>query len=426
MEHLSQKQVEDYSLQQLPAAQLLSVSDHLAECEACRLRVAGEIDDDAAFFALHDEALIEDVTASAHLSAEQTADYVDQNLTGDALQVVNDHLNTCDRCVLAVKDLRAFRNEIALSLDRRFGPTPVPTKAESGWRQKFVSFFKVAPVPAFGSAALAVLLLAAIAWLVWRMPREEKQEVVVVPTPISQPTPIVEPSMPASTPVALVAELRDGGAVLSLDQEGKLSGADALPPAYQHLVKKTLSTQRIERSSQLQGLTRPPSALMGSSDQAKDFSVLEPAGNVLLSNQPAFRWSALAGATTYVVEVYDEQFKLVASSPQLTGRSWTITQPLARGKIYSWQVKASKDGAEITTPRPPAPQAKFRVLDETKANEIARARRAYATSHLTLGLLYAEAGLLKEAEQQFLLLRRANPDSDLARKLLRQVQSQIR
>jgi hypothetical protein len=86
-------------------------------------------------------------------------------------------------------------------------------------------------------------------------------------------------------------------------------------------------------------------------------------------------------------------------------------------------VKAIKEGQEVTSPRPPAPQAKFRVLDQAKANEIARAKRDFASSHLTLGLLYADAGLLREAEQEFRSLRRANPDSDVARNLLRQVQS---
>jgi hypothetical protein len=162
---------------------------------------------------------------------------------------------------------------------------------------------------------------------------------------------------------------------------------------------------------------------MGSGNQAREFSVLEPVGSVSLSDRPAFRWSAMEGATGYVVEVYDDQFKLAASSQQLTNRSWTIQQPLPRGKVYSWQVKAIKDGQEITSPRPPAPQAKFRVLNQSKANELARAKRSYPSSHLTLGLLYADAGLLKEAEQQFRLLLRANPNSPLARTLLRQVQS---
>jgi hypothetical protein len=219
----------------------------------------------------------------------------------------------------------------------------------------------------------------------------------------------------------VVAQLNDGSGVLALDQQGKLSGADNLPSNYQNLVKRALSTGKIEKSPQLQGLTRASSSLMGSNNQQREFSVLEPLGNVLLTNQPTFRWSLAEGATAYVVEVYDEKFTPVATSPQLTTLTWTTTLP--RGSVYSWQVKAIKPGEEITSPRPPAPQAKFRILDQAKANELAQARRTHASSHLTLGLLYADAGLLREAEQEFRLLQRANPNSDLARNLLRQVQS---
>ena len=235
--------------------------------------------------------------------------------------------------------------------------------------ERFVSLFRVSPVPAFGAAALAMLLLSFIGWAVWRTPKEEKREVVVVaPTPAPQPSPSVAPSVQVQPePVAVVAQLNDGAGVLSLDQQGKLSGAENLPPSYQDLLKKALTSQRIERSSQLQGLTRPPSSLMGANKQAREFSVIAPAGVVLMSDRPAFRWSRLEGATGYLVEVYDEQFKLVMSSPELTTLSWTATQSLSRGQVYSWQVKAIKDGQEVTVPRPPAPQAKFRVLDQAKA-----------------------------------------------------------
>jgi hypothetical protein len=81
------------------------------------------------------------------------------------------------------------------------------------------------------------------------------------------------------------------------------------------------------------------------------------------------------------------------------------------------------DGNEVISPRPPAPQAKFRVLDQARANELAAAKRAYANSHLTLGLLYAQAGLLSESEQELRLLLKENPNSEVARKLLSQVQT---
>ncbi len=423
MEHLTQKLIEDYSRNNLPATELLAVSDHLDECDLCRQRVEAGLNGDSAFFALHDEAFGENGLSTVHLTAAQTADYVDKNLSGEALQVITDHLGSCEQCAFAIEDLRAFRNEIAPSLDREYRPSSMVPVSTSSWRERFASLFRVSPVPAFGGAALAVMLLVFIAWIVWRMPKNEKpEEVVVVPSPSIQPTPAPAPSVQPES-VAVVAQLNDGAGVVSLDQQGKLSGADNLPSGYQDVLKKALTGQRIEKSSQLQGLTRPPSALMGSSDPAREFSVIEPGGNVLLNDHPTFRWSKMEAATGYVVEVYDDQFKLVSSSPQITDLRWTATQALPRGHVYSWQVKAIKDGQETTSPRPPAPQAKFRVLDQAKVNELARAKRAYGSSHLMLGLLYAEAGLLREAEAEFRLLRRANPDSEIAQRLLHQIQA---
>lgn len=423
MEHLTQKEIEDYSRNRLPAAELLAASDHLDQCEACRERVEAGLDVDAAFFALREEAFAENGNASSHLTSEQTAEYVDKNLSGEELQIVTDHLSSCEQCVFAVDDLRGFRNQIAPSLDRDYGPTRFAPATPSSWREKFVSLFRVSPVPAFGAAALAIVALSFIAWTVWRTSKEEKREVVVVvPTPSVQPSPTAAPSVEVPPePVLVVAQLNDGAGVVSIDQEGKLSGAENLPTSYQEIVKRALTSQKIERSSQLQGLTRPPSALMGGNEQAREFSVIEPAGIVLMSDRPAFRWSRFEGASDYVVEIYDDQFKLVMSSPQVTTLSWTATQALPRGRVYSWQVKAVKDGQETTVPRPPAPQAKFRVIDQTKANELAKAKRAFGSSHLTLGLLYAEAGLLREAEREFRLLQKANPQSEIVRRLLRQV-----
>lgn len=420
VEHLTQKQIEDYSQTQLHAAELLAVSDHLAECDVCRSGLEAVTSGDAALIDLHAETFAGETTE--HLTLQQTAEYVDKNLSGEALQVVQDHLQNCESCMFAVADLREFRNEIAPSLDREFRPADVPAQKESSRRFSFGRLFQLAPLPAFGAAVLLLLFFGVIAYIAWRSPQTPEQIAVVPsPSPSLLPSPSAEPTLQPSPAAALMAQLNDGNSVVSLDQEGQLAGADDLPPAYQNLVKRALSSQRVERSSQLEGLARPSSSLMGSDPQGQEFSVLEPVGNVLLTDRPTFRWSTIEGAAGYVVEVYDQQFKLVASSPQQTQNSWTTTLP--RGSVYSWQVKAIKDGQEITSPRPPAPQAKFRVLDQGRAGEIARAKRAHGSSHLTLGLLYADAGLLREAEQEFRALRRANPNSDLARNLLRQVQA---
>lgn len=443
VEHLTQQELEDYCRQQLRVAELLSVSDHLGKCEACRRRVEGALNGDAAFLALRSTVFGEAAEISsphlvrAHLTAEQTCSYIDRNLSGEELQIVADHLTSCEQCALAVDDLSAFRNQVAPSLEREYRPAPVPSPTEGWWHRTFAALpalFRRSPGPAFG-AVMAILLLAVTGWLIWRMPRESepKQEIVASPAPPSQSSPTLQsappsqsepvpvPSQPAQAP--LVAQLNDGEGQLTLDQEGQLSGADDLPPAYQSMLKQALATRRIERSSQLRGITRPTSPLMSADKQGNEFSVIEPVGKVLMTHRPTFRWSPMEGATGYVVEVFDSEFNLLAASPQLTGRSWAAPQKLAPGQVYAWQVKAIKDGQEFTSPRPPAPQARFRILAQAKANELAKARRSYRSSHLALGLLYAEAGLLDEAERELRLLRQVNPDSEIARSLLRQVQA---
>ncbi|MGB7926440.1 MAG: zf-HC2 domain-containing protein [Pyrinomonadaceae bacterium] len=440
IEHLTQKQVEDFCRQQLRVAELLPVSDHLGECEACRQRLECAMNGDATFFALRSELFSRATEISsprmarAHLSAEQMAGYVDRNLSGEEIQIVADHLTGCEQCALAVDDLRAFSNEIAPTLEREYHPAAVSPPTEGWWHLTVASLqtlFRKSPTPAFG-AALAILLLAVTGWLIWRTlrEREPRQEIAVAPAPTSQPDQPSQPVPPPQpepssqpAPMPVVAQLNDGEGQLTLDHGGKLSGADGLPPAYRSMLKEALMTRRIERSSQLNGLARPSSPLMSTDKERSAFSVTGPVGEVLLTPRPTFSWSPMEGATAYVVEVYDSRFNPVAASPQLTKNSWTPPQSLARGGVYSWQVKAIKDGQEFESPRPPAPQARFRILDQAKANELQRARRAYPSSHLTLGLLYAEAGLLKEAEQELRLLRKANPGSEIARHLLNQIQA---
>ena len=146
----------------------------------------------------------------------------------------------------------------------------------------------------------------------------------------------------------------------------------------------------------------------------------------MLSDRPTFRWSPLEGATGYVVGVYDAKLRQVITSPQLAVTSWTAPQSLKRGGIYSWQVTAIKGGEEFSSPLPPAPEAKFRILDETLANELDQARRAYASSHLALALIYTKAGLIDEAEQEFRKLQRANPNSTIPRLLLANIRAMRR
>jgi hypothetical protein len=431
-DHLNQTQIVDYGRRPLPPAEWLFVSDHLAVCELCRLQVEEVVDNEATYLELKsgvfDEAEARSSDAErAHLTFEQMACFVDETIADGKLRVVKEHLAWCEECETAVDDLRAFKEQIAPELERAGRPSPMGAATESRWLRLIAAMAPSrpkSPALVFGSA-LAILLLA-VGWLAWQaLPgMKSKPEVAV-----TAPSPSVSPSvLPASTPessaAVIIARFNDGEGQITLDEEGKLSGVDHLPSAYRRMIKKALTNQRIERSLFLAESTQPGVRWRGEgAAQSAKFSVIEPVGVVILSDHPTFRWTQLDGATGYVVEVYDEWLNLLVTSLQITDHSWTAPQSLKRGAIYYWQVKAIKDGQEFKAPRPPAPQAKFRILNEATADELAKARRAFASSHLTLGLLYAQAGLLNEAELEFQALLKNNPDSALAHRLLRQVRT---
>lgn len=100
-----------------------------------------------------------------------------------------------------------------------------------------------------------------------------------------------------------------------------------------------------------------------------------------------------------------------------------MASSLKRGETYSWQVTAIKDGRELVSPAPPAPDAKFKILHGTKTRELEQARRTYPDSHLVLGILYQRAGLLDDAEREFKILSAANPKSQTARRMLNDLKS---
>src|SRR5262249_14136132 len=141
---LTQNQIEGYGRGTLSASELLSASDHMDLCPACRRQVERVLGGDLAFFALKSELFAETAEANSspmvpmHLTIEQTADYVDGILAGEELQMVKDHLTACEQCVIAVNDLSGFKDQVAPELDREYRPSAIETTRENLW-QRFVS-----------------------------------------------------------------------------------------------------------------------------------------------------------------------------------------------------------------------------------------------------------------------------------------------
>jgi hypothetical protein len=225
-----------------------------------------------------------------------------------------------------------------------------------------------------------------------------------------------------SSPEIVVA-LFDGGGLVTLDKQGSLAVPKSLPPHFEELAKTALTTQRVKTPPALAELIGKTEILMGGTDAHSSFRLLTPVGTFIRTDHPTFRWSSLGGATTYVVTVSDSHLNQVATSQPLSGTEWAMPQSLERGGLYSWEVTAMTEGREITSPTPPAPQARFKVLEQPKVDELDRAKYTYANSHLILGVLYAQAGLLDDAERELKVLAAVNPHSRVAQKLLRSVKS---
>ncbi len=422
-DHLTNTQIEDYGRCMLSAGEALSVSVHLAGCEMCRQRLESNTNDDEEYLALRVELLGEAealTTPIGHLTVEELTGFVDGTLLGEELQVVGDHLTCCEECNLAVKDLLAFKDQVTPGFDRSHHPSGFRAQDESGWRRLFAPGPRFWPKSLVFGTALAACFLAVMGWLVWREWRggNDNPEIVKAPSSAGVSTPDSPKPVPESES-SLIVRLNDGAGEVTLDREGKLSGLDHLSPAGWQLAERALTSQTIERSPLLSELTRPEGTSRGRGGRSEMFSVIEPVGEVTISDRPTFRWSSLEGATSYTVEIYDEKLRRVEVSQPVAGHSWMVTQPLKRGRIYAWLVKTSKNGRiEVS---PPAQEARFRILDQARADELSAARRDYGSSHLALGLLYAQAGVLDEAEREFSALQRANPKSEIVNRLLMRI-----
>jgi anti-sigma factor RsiW len=386
----------------LTVEELLAVDDHLVACDVCRQRGRADIRIPPSSL----DVALRGTAFDTHPDFETLESYVDGGLDSIQREIIEAHLADCQPCAEDAGDMRKARASINLSREREtVGPRPFAGLARPFWRRTI-----------FGAGLLATA--GALAWMltpssIRRQPPSD-QEATRAAAPADGSS---------STEVSLVASLRDGGSFVSLNRQGTLKG---LPPsiaaADRDGVIDALRQARAVIPDDIVGLSGRTGVLMGDASRANAFALIAPLATAVESDRPRFRWTAIPTATSYVVAVYDSEFNEVARSGSLTTSDWTLPEPLKRGGTYSWQVTATTADGAVQTPAPPAPLARFRVVDARTATDVARARDAYPDSHLTLGVVYARAGIVEAAEREFLAVKSANPESRLAASLLASVQ----
>jgi hypothetical protein len=131
--------------------------------------------------------------------------------------------------------------------------------------------------------------------------------------------------------------------------------------------------------------------------------------------QPVLYWSAGFGEPPYSVSITDERGQVIARAQGIQNTSWMVLTPLRRGGEYTWQVSVTGVSE----------QASFRVLDDGQATLWSAMQTAHKDSHLVIGLVAEQLGLLGIAEREYAALTKAFPDSNTAALLLNNI-SQLR
>jgi hypothetical protein len=307
----------------------------------------------------------------SHLTTRQIEEYRQRALSPGELLAVDDHLAVCTDCRLLLAEGEPLVESFAAWEGLREEPRGAvgldlgALMDEAGLRR--TPWWRRARPAALLSGAAALLLLAGVYFWLATLRREvESLRTEVRRIEARKPQPLQRPPE--------IAELLSEGAVL-----------------------------------------RGPAA-------APELILSSPLATAVLDGRPTFRWSPLPGADSYRVTVFDRDFNPVADSGPLLQTEWEPERPLPAGAVYAWQVKARRGDAELTAPGPGSPQALFRVLATERSAEIERAR-ARGGSHLALGILYARAGLLDDAERELSAAVRESPGAEPPRDLLATVRS---
>jgi hypothetical protein len=388
--HLTEEQVRLYRERSLAAADLLRASSHVAVCEPCRARIASASELHAGVAAFR-KVLDTQTVVAAHLTYDEIAAYVDGQQSGREAKHIEAHARECPLCTNDIVQIEALKREIQAEhktinwLDR------IANCARSilSWK---------------GSLALAGT--AACVWfaLFLVQPRDGRN--------ISQKA--------TASPVQIAA-IRDGRMTISIGADGTISGLDALPDSSRASLGRVLAKGEIPPPAVLSDLSGKHGVLLGSSTEASAVDLLGPLSVVVETQRPLFRWKPIPGAE-YRVSVYNEGYDPVATSGWIRGAEWQPRRALPRGARYSWQLNARTNGQEITLPTPPAPEARFRVLDAAGEAEIAQLKAAAGDSHLWLGVHYAQAGMLDDAEAELRHVRDENPRSPIVAGLVASVE----
>jgi hypothetical protein len=461
-EHLPSQMIELFVARKLAPADLLTAAQHLAACETCRAQSNQLRQTSVAIEYLHAN-FQEEFIEQGHISYEQLAAFVDASLNQTERQTISLHLTACAPCAKEAQELELLKNNLAtypnLASEVALAARQTSTVADDSqlaakpsetiW-QNLAKFFQGKPLQVAFATAVILLATGIVGYFVLRSTNQPQvggstdsgiklppntsnsSDSAAIP-PIAQANKNAPPQQVQDNTSNTNAQIASGnppGGTTNANKRmeipisiGENDYPVTLPGGYETVIKQALANQTIARPAVIAELVGKSSNLMSKKGEGESFALINPVGTVIQDEHPTFRWQGLSEATSYTVFILDLNFSVIAKSESLSTTTWTMPQGLKRGAIYVWQVTAKKDGREITAPAAPMPEARFKILEQAKTNEMQRIAKESPDSHLILGTIYAHNGLLDEAEHEFQMAIDKNQDADKARKLLQSVKA---
>jgi hypothetical protein len=197
-------------------------------------------------------------------------------------------------------------------------------------------------------------------------------------------------------PRVSTAETKSGPPGIDLD----ITELNTLPDSLREGAMLLLTTETPE----------PPEAIANLA-VASGENVLRPVSEAVEETQPVLYWSAAFGEPPYTISIADEHGQVIARAQGIQNTSWMVLTPLHRGGEYTWQVTVAG-----TTE-----QASFRVLDDGQVMLWRAMLAAHRDSHLVVGLVAQQLGMLAIAEREYTAVTKSFPDSNTAALLLNNV-----
>ncbi len=429
--HLSNEIVERFHNQSLTVGDRGVIYDHILGCETCRRRVVTAQTEAVAVQALSNDLLPQECDEPYHLDPPTIEAFVDDKLDALDRNTAKLHLEDCAECSDEVIDLRESLATMRAASRAAEVSIPAPPHA------RFSTPMRVA-------AAVAIVSFAAIAFFViWRLKsttteRSPGRDITVQNQPTPAPSPsVIAPGLapspnlganpngvnegPSQPPKETIASLKDGPNQIALDKSGNVSGVESLPSESRVAVKSALEGGELNRPEVLDEVATPQVSVRGPNEDEEPIKIAYPTNAVIAEAKPKFRWAASKTAAAYRIEIADEGFHQVAKSQDLPASTltWTPTSPLKRGMVYTWTIRAVNQNGELSSV---TSQGKFKVLAEDGNRRLNRLMIT-SQSHLALGLFYAREGMIAQAEREFGVLVKENPDSSVAKRLLSEVRS---